>query len=120
MKKSSKLFITLAGIVFFACEHHNITVKIEDSESMYEITATYPEDMTGEVQDYINSSFRPNRIFSGKDDVIDAETPLRDGTIIHIKSSKGEFNLQFDKEENSRPAYEQMKRIGAGMGKVLK
>lgn len=101
----------------FSYHSNNVSVKINDDEEQYTLSATYQERKTTAVQNYINE-------YAGGENIIsrgraDATVTLDDDTEFYIRSKKGKLKIKFDKEENSAAAYEKVKAMCQGIKEIV-
>ena len=69
------LFIT--GIPACCYNSKDISIRINNTAEQYEFKASYPGRATGSVQDYINESIAPNRLFTSTRDYFNVYTQLQ-------------------------------------------
>ncbi|SKC62805.1 hypothetical protein [Ohtaekwangia koreensis] len=126
--KRITILLSLLSMILACCHSGNSTsttvsngqesVKISDNDNTYTVEASFDEDKTMDVLQYIKEAVEPNSIFNPQDDRIDASATLSDGGIIDLKASGGELTLAFDKKANSREAYHRVKKLGEGVMKI--
>lgn len=106
----------------FSCTHHNTSngnLTISESDNEYKILAEYPEQNTEEVERYINEKIGDRNHFSFKNASIDAEVTLDDGTKMYVVNKEGTLKINFNKDQNSRTSYEEIKSLGEGLKSFL-
>jgi hypothetical protein len=103
--------------------HYNgddVSVTVNESDDEYKMSASFDEDKTRMVQNYISDRTGNNGIFrSGGNIQMDATTTLDDNIKLHIKFHPGRLKIDFDKTENSPEAYEEVKDICEGIKDLL-
>ncbi|HVW97808.1 MAG TPA: hypothetical protein VHA56_17695 [Mucilaginibacter sp.] len=110
----------LVGWIKFKHNRDHLSITVNESRGIYGYEASFNEDLTWKVQDYINHSISPERIFSGTNDYFNVTTTLKDGTVLNIKESPGELEIKVDKEKNSWASYQRIKKICDGLTNLLK
>ncbi|MCR8559668.1 hypothetical protein KXD93_18575 [Mucilaginibacter sp. BJC16-A38] len=103
-------------------EHNNddISIAVSDTDDTYTFKASFNENTTGKVQDFMNDSMRPNGIFRSTSDNFNVTTTLKDGTDFYIKESPGELKVEIDKRKNSTASFLRIKKMCDGVAKILK
>ncbi|MES2651825.1 MAG: hypothetical protein V4663_08795 [Bacteroidota bacterium] len=123
MKKLIAMAI-VASVALSACEsRHNRNsnyIRIKDNENYLNFTANYPENKTATAQQYIEKSFKEDRIFKSVSDVKKVEIRLSDGTQFYLNYEPGYLSIDFERDKNSFTSYNRMKRMIAGFGNALK
>lgn len=107
----------LIGACNFNRDHISITTK--DNGDYVNFTAIYPEHKTAKAQQYIETSFKEDRIFKLPSDAKKVEIRLVDGTHFNLKYEPGYLAIHFDRDKNSNESYQQMKKMIAGFGKAI-
>ena len=128
MKRITILTLSLLSLALACCNSGRSTstavsngqesVKISDNDNTYIFEASFDEEKTTDVLQYINEAVKPNSIFSSQDERIDARASLSDGGVIDLKARRGELTLTFDKKANSEDAYHRVKELGEGVMKI--
>ena len=108
------------GWIKFQRNSDDLSISVVDTDDTYALTATFNEDYTGRVQDYINRSIKPNSLFRSTHDYFNVITTLADKTEFHVKESPGELEIDFDKRKNSAASYQRVKKMCEGISNVLK
>jgi len=103
-------------------QHHNgdISISAKDTDDAFTYTASFDEDYTNRVQDYINHSMRPNGLFRSTHDYFNVTTTLADHTNFNVKESPGNLKIEIDKRTNSTASYLRIKKMCEGVSEVLK
>lgn len=99
------------GIAGAGCRLGGTTVAITESHYVYEFSATFNKKKTGEIQQYINQSVRPDNIFESSRDRVNITTTLQDHTKFQVKASPGELRIRMNKEENTPESVERIKKM---------
>ncbi len=114
----------VASVALSACEsRHNRNsnyIRIKDNENHLNFTANYPENKTTTAQQYIEKSFKEDRIFKSPSDVKKVEIRLSDGTQFYLNYEPGYLSIDFERDKNSFTSYNRMKRMIAGFGNAIK
>ena len=108
------------GWVKFERNSGDISIAAKDTDDTFTYTASFDEDYTGRVQDYINHSIKPNGLFKSTHDYFNVTTTLKDGTDFYIKESPGDLKILIDKRKNSTSSYLRIKKMCEGVSNVLK
>jgi hypothetical protein len=98
----------------------DVSISVSDTDDTYTFKASFNEDYTGKVQDYINHSIKPNGLFKSTHDYFNVTTTLKDGTDFYIKESPGDLKIVIDKRKNSTASYLRIKKMCDGVKEVLK
>lgn len=98
----------------------DISISVKNTDDYYSYTASFAEDMTGRVQDYINHSIKPNGLFKSTHDYFNVTTTLADQTNFYVKESPGELKIELNKRKNSTASYLRIKKMCDGISNVLK
>jgi len=123
MKKLFNLFlITAVGLIMFSsCENTgNVSISHSESHNLYKFTAKYPERLTKEVQRYLDDELENDTDFSFENARMDADIVLDNRMAFYIKMYPGSLKIELDKTKNTYENYARMKKMGEGLGKVLK
>lgn len=117
-------FVLLALVslfVFCSCKNKgNISISHKESGDIYKFAASFPEDRTKEVQEYLDDNLEtPAGNFSFKNAQIDANIALDNDMNFYIKMYPGSVKIEMDKSKNSYENYARMKKMGEEIGKVL-
>ncbi|MDB4923180.1 hypothetical protein [Mucilaginibacter sp.] len=108
------------GWVKFQKNNGDVSIAVKDTDDAYTYTASFDEDYTGKVQNYINHSIKPNSLFKSTHDYFNVTTTLKDGTDFYIKESPGDLKIVIDKKKNSTSSYLRIKKMCDGISNVLK
>ncbi|WP_259015318.1 hypothetical protein [Emticicia fluvialis] len=123
MKKLFNLFLIAAlGLVFFSsCENKgDISISHSETHDLYKFTARYPERFTKEVQQYLDEELENESDFSFENARLDADMVLDNKMAFYIRMYPGSLKIEMDKTKNSYKNYARMKKMGEGLGKILK
>ena len=120
-------FLLVAGVLFFlsvfsSCyhhHHHDVSISIRESEREYQLSASFDESRTRQVQNYIDEYTGSNGIFRSGNVEIDATTTLEDNIRVYIKSHPGHLKIKFDKADNDEASYEKVKDMCEGIKELL-
>ena len=104
-----------------ACGEKRQAAKITetDTDQHYELVAAYNPDATVSMQQYVNKTLAPNRIFVDHADHVDQKIKLVDGTVFTLKSAPGDLTIQIDKRKNSAQAVANLKKLCTEIRKVI-
>ncbi|RQO67484.1 hypothetical protein DBR43_23395 [Pedobacter sp. KBW06] len=94
--------------------HEGISISVTDTQNTYTISATYPQNQTENIKNYLKNSLKPASIFRNSND-LDEEIILADQTRFHIKTSNGRFYLKMDKTINSGKSVRWIKTLAEGI-----
>jgi hypothetical protein len=108
------------GWMKFQRNGDDLSISVTDTDDTYALTAKFNEDYTGKVQDYINHSIKPNKLFRSTHDYFNITTTLADKTEFHVKESPGELQIEFDKRKNSTASYWRIRKMSEGISNLLK
>ena len=116
------LNLCLVGCLLIgACNSNrgHISITTKDKGTSLKFTASYPENKTAKAQQYIEKSFKEDRIFNAPNDSKKVEIRLVDGTHFNLTYEPGYLAIHFDRNKNSNGSYQQMKKMIAGFGKAI-
>lgn len=115
------LLALVSLVVFCSCGNKgNISISHKESGDIYKFVASFPEDRTKEVQEYLDDNLEsPAGNFSFKNSQIDANIALDNNMKFYIKMYPGSVKIEMDKSKNSYENYARMKKMGEEIGKVL-
>jgi len=103
-----------------ACSNtEDLKVAVVDSDTHYKFSAQYNRAKTVTVQQYVNASLKPNRIFADHQEKIAKDIRLADGSVFRLESSPGDFSIEFGKKENSDASYENIRKICSGIKEIV-
>jgi len=108
------------GWIKYQRNNGDISISVKNTDDYYTYTASFAEDVTGRVQDYINYSIAPNGLFKSTHDYFNVTTTLADKTNFYVKESPGELKIEIDKRKNSTASYLRIKKMCDGISNVLK
>ncbi len=108
------------GWIKYQHNNGNISIAVKNTDDSYTYTASFDENMTGQVQDYINYSIKPNGLFKSTRDYFNVTTTLADKTNFYVKEQPGELKIEIDKRKNSTASYLRIKKMCEGISNVLK
>ena len=123
-------FLLPAGCLFLlfgfsACHvhhgnNHDLSVSVKESDDEYQFTASFDEDKTRKVQNFISGYTGENGLFKNGGNVeIDANTTLDDNAQIYIRCHPGRLKIKFDRDDNSAISYEHAKEMCEGIKDIL-
>jgi hypothetical protein len=98
----------------------DLSISVSDTNDEYTYSASFNQDYTGRVQDYINHSVKPNGLFKSTHDYFDITTILDDKTDFYVKESPGRLKIKIDKHKNPYTSYMRIKKMCDGISNVLK
>jgi len=122
MKNNSKravLAILLGFLISCSGPENDTSITIKESESTYKMTASFPEDKTARIKQYINSCISDGDFFTPGNDPVDVTADLKDNTKFHLKSRNGKLLIELKKSENSEASLERIRKMCEGIKKVL-
>lgn len=112
--------LALSILLFSGCsKKQDVKITETDSEQGYWFVADYNEEETVPMQQLMNQTLKPNRIFVDHEDPIDKEIRLADGTIFHLKSTPGDLSIHIDKKNNSVAALDKVKKMCSEIRKLV-
>jgi hypothetical protein len=124
-----KFFIAAAGIILLsglsACHvhrgnDHNLSVSVKESDDEYQFSASFDEDRTRKVQNFISSYTKGKAAFRrGSNVEIDVPTTLDDNGQVYIRCHAGRIKIKFDRDDNSELAYQHAKEMCEGIKDIL-
>jgi len=98
----------------------DVSVTIKESEDEYNMSASFDRGKTKMVENYISDHTGENGLFKSRGNIdIDANTTYDDDIKIYIKFHPGKLNIQFDKDDNSKEAYHEVKDMCEGIKEIL-
>lgn len=128
MKKTNFLIalclITLG--IFLACQKPDVVADktqltiTEGDDGLYELTAQFSDYKNTKVEEAVNESFSPEKIFTKQSDRIKNNFILQDGTRFYLNASNGNLNIKFDKSKNSIASYHKMQKLFKAIGEAIK
>ncbi len=114
------LFLIFALQSCFHFHHHNVDISINDKDEDYQLSASYPQEKTRAVENFIKHCTEHNSHFSFSNHAnIDGNLILDDNTKFYLKSREGYLKIKFNKEDNSTESYEKVKDMCEGIKNVL-
>lgn len=108
------------GWTKFERNSDDTSINVSETDDSYTFKASFNENLTENVQDYINYSIRPNKLFSSVNDYFDVTTTLKDGTDFYVKESPGKLKVSINKHKNSTASYQRIKKMCDGVANILK
>jgi len=108
------------GWVRYTHVENGLNISVKENNSYYRMEATFRENLTGDVQDYINDSIKPNGLFRSTNDYMNVSTTLADKTEFNVKESRGRLMIEIDKHKNTYSSYMRIKRMCQGVIELLK
>lgn len=108
------------GWVKYNHPYHGLNISVNENSDHYRMEARFDEQLTGEVQDYINASIKPNGLFKSTHDYMNVSTTLSDKTEFEVKESPGRLMVEIDKHNNSYSSYLRIKKMCQGITELLK
>jgi len=108
------------GWIKYQRSNGDISITVKNTDDYYTYNASFSEDLTGRVQDYINYSIKPNGLFKSTHDYFNVTTTLADKTNFYVKEQPGELKIELDKRKNSTASYLRIKKMCDGISNVLK
>ncbi len=101
-----------AAIFIYGRPGNNISIRFSDTDDELEFSASFPDEYSDEVHDFVKSQLRMNDLSDMKYlEVKHYETPDQ-RMRFDIKSRKGFLKITMDKRENSREGYALLRRTG--------
>jgi len=98
----------------------DVSISIKESEDEYRMSASFDEDKTRMVQNYIRDYTGENGLFtSGGNVIMDATTTYDDDITIDLKFRPGRLKIALDKDQNSEEACQQVKEMCEGIKELL-
>jgi hypothetical protein len=121
VKKITSLFLLMLGLHFSMASPmpEKTVVSVIDTDTYYELRATYSEEKSKAVKGALNESILPDTLFSQSVSQYDADIVLDDGTRFHLKISDTKLVIKFSKKSNSAVSYERMKKVFEAAKKAL-
>ena len=122
MKTVRIITVCLLSVILFHCQSRHsgsTSVKVSENKKMYKLDASFNEDKVMDVYRYINSSLKPQSLFTSEDDRVDVSMTLGDGTTFQIKAYRGDLSLTFDKRSNSRKSYSRIRELCEGVKEIV-
>lgn len=118
MRLLSILAITM--LLLTACsKKQDVKITETNSDHSYKFVADYNREETVQMQQYMNRTLNPNRIFVDHEDDIDKEIKLADGTVFNLKSMPGALSIHIDGRKNSAEAVGRIKNMCEGIKKIV-
>jgi hypothetical protein len=96
----------------------NMSISVREDDEEYRMNASYDEDKTMAVDNYIKSCTGSGYRYNGHGD-FNATLVLDDNSRVYIKSKEGRLKIKFNKEENSEEAYEKIRHMCEGIKELL-
>ena len=103
----------------FRINNHDIAIAVNDDNSKYNFSASFPDNKTYAVQQFINSSIVPNNLFKAADDYFEVTTTLADQTEFYIEESSGKLKIEIDKRKNSIASVYRIRKMCDGVKNIL-
>jgi len=97
-----------------------LNISVKENNNYYRMEASFREELTGDVQDYINESIKPNGLFRSTNDYMNVNTTLADKTAFNVKESPGKLMIEIDKHKNTYESYLRIKNMCQGVIELLK
>lgn len=125
MKKISMALLCIVATVWAlsSCSHKhnngNISLSVSESGQYYKLSASFDEDRTFFLEEYMNRTLGNGNNISFKHTVMDADITLDNGTTFYIKKDPGRLKIKFNKNANSIGSYKKMKHFTEGLKEVL-
>lgn len=115
------LFLAGSSSCYYHHRHHNdVSVRIDESEDSYRMSARFDEDKTDLVQDYISGHTGHNGLFGhGGHIEMDAGATYGDNINVYIRFHPGRLKIELDKDENSAAACHEIKELCEGIKDML-
>lgn len=100
-----------------ACRLGNGGTKITagSDRDTYHFTASYHEELTEGVEQYINQQVKPTNIFTPESHTQGMTVILEDHTTFHIKSENGKLKIEMNKRNNSKSSYQRLVNLCDGV-----
>ncbi|HEY8928082.1 MAG TPA: hypothetical protein VIM55_02765 [Mucilaginibacter sp.] len=108
------------GWVKYNHPYNGLNISISENGDHYRMEAVFNENLTADVQDYINDSIRPNGLFRSTHDYMNVSTTLADKTEFNVKESPGKLMIEIDKHKNTYESYLRIKKMCQGVIELLK
>ncbi|MBB6501912.1 hypothetical protein [Pedobacter cryoconitis] len=118
---SSVLILSLAiSLIFSSCKGHGDRLKItvNETDTNYEMTASYNEDKTPKVEQYL-SQYVPQTAIFKPGHPSEIRVTLADKSEFNIKSTPGELRINLDKKLNTKTSLNNIKRISKELKDIL-
>ena len=108
-------------LVAMSCGKDNdISLSMSETKEKLVISASYPARESARVHDYIKSKLNMTDITDFRHlEVEKYRTPDKKMNF-HIKSRDGYLKIELDKRDNTSRSYKALKKIGEGLGGVLR
>jgi hypothetical protein len=114
------LLVGLSACHVHRGNNHDLSVSVKESEDEYQFTASFDEDKTRKVQNFISNYTGEDGLFKNGGHVeIDANTTLDDNAQIYIRCHPGRLKIKFDRDDNSAISYEHAKEMCEGIKDIL-
>ncbi|WP_184550848.1 hypothetical protein [Mucilaginibacter sp. FT3.2] len=91
-------------------------IKITETPWLFKLEASYNPAESKNVEDYLNQSLKPLRVFTGTGDV-DRQITLADSTTFYIRASAGRLLLKAYKCNNTAASLQRVKNICGQLSK---
>ncbi len=89
---------------------HDVSIKIKETGSMYQLYASYQRNKTYRVQRFMDAQLHTHDLF--RNARMNAVVTLDDKTNFYIKTSPGSLYIKLNKDENNDEAYLRIKELG--------
>jgi hypothetical protein len=103
----------------FRINDHDIAIAVNDDNDKYKFSASYPDNKTYAVEQYVNNSIAQNGLFKSEHDYFDVTTTLTDQTEFYIKGSSGKLKIEIDKRRNSIASVYRIRSMCDGIKNIL-
>ena len=114
----------LISATLFGCnfngDNDNLSISVKSTDAGYSFEASYPENKTEKVTAYLEKTLGNDKIFTAPSDIKDEEVALGDSIKFYLKSSPGNLEIDFKKQQNSEVSYNKLVEMCKGVKEVLK
>lgn len=113
------LFLSLS-LIFSGCKNHgdHLKITVNETETNYQVTASYNEDKTQKVEQYL-SQFVPQTAIFKPGHPSEIKVTLADKSEFNIQSTRGELRVSLDKRQNTKASLHNIKRISKELKDVI-
>lgn len=112
--------LTAVPILRKAFSRDDISINISESPEELSVTAKYPQAKSTAVQEYLQSRLALGNLPDLNNIEVKSFQAAGHKMNIDISSHKGELKLVMDRRTNTSAAFNHLKRVGNGLGDVLK
>jgi hypothetical protein len=121
MKRVSIHLFLFLSMTISACRHHGneTSVTVKDSHRYYYLEASFNEDLTHDVERYLNDKIGqsdPSILIDGSGE---RRITLSDHSSFHLVTEPGYVELKLDKGQNSKASYQRIRSICQGLKNVV-